>query len=119
MQFLLLLPVLLLIPSSAILPTAQIVPETPSSSPIYAAEAFYGPALPADNSLNLESSFPPSNDRGLCASLDDPVTNFEPPSSEFAFLVPRGNCTFEHKSRRAELYGASAVVVYNNAEVNK
>ncbi|GMH68203.1 hypothetical protein TrST_g5426 [Triparma strigata] len=116
MQFLLLLLVLLLIPSSAILPTAQIVPQNPSSSPIYAAEAFYGPSLPADNSLNLESSFPPSNDRGLCASLDDPVTNFDPPSSEFAFLVPRGNCTFEHKSRRAELYGASAVVVYNNAE---
>lgn len=104
---------LLLLPqTSAILPTMQITSST--SSPIYAATSFYGPIDPSSSSLS--SSQTPPNDRGLCSDLDDPVTDYDPPTNDFVFLVPRGNCTFEHKTLRAERYGAKAVIVYNNAE---
>ncbi|GMH90327.1 hypothetical protein TL16_g11734 [Triparma laevis f. inornata] len=104
---------LLLLPqTSAILPTMQII--SSSSSPIYAATSFYGPIDASSSSLS--SSQTPPNDRGLCSDLDDPITDYDPPTNDFVFLVPRGNCTFEHKTLRAERYGAKAVIVYNNAE---
>ena len=110
-----LLPLLLSLlptPTTSILPTLEIITH-PASTTYLASQALYGP-LP---SLSASPLKPPSTDPGLCSDLDSAVdSDFIPPSGNYVLLAPRGNCTFQHKTLRAEQYGASALVVYNTAE---
>ena len=101
--------------SHAVMPTFELEfrSESHSSTLIYASEAYFGPV---GKTRSLVPVYPPSTDAGLCDTTPD--LSFVPPSSSrpFAFIVPRGNCTFQGKTLQAARYGASAIVIYNTLQ---
>ncbi|GMI57201.1 hypothetical protein TeGR_g14511, partial [Tetraparma gracilis] len=115
-----LLPLLLLLllrPSLAVLPTDQIQFSSPSSPDLplfYASTAGFGVAPSASISSDLSVSLTPPSEYGLCEDLDSAADpSFVQPGAPFLMLVPRGNCTFQQKTLRAQQYGASAVAILN------
>jgi minor extracellular serine protease Vpr len=87
---------------------------TPAGLTIGYGNATGAPAAPLTGSLPLARSGTPSSTADACNVGG--VSPFAPGQfAGMAVLVRRGTCTFYEKSRNAQLAGAAAVVLYNNA----
>jgi minor extracellular serine protease Vpr len=64
------------------------------------------PAAPTSGSLPMDKTGTPTSTADGCAPIGDMTGK--------AVLIRRGTCGFYEKARRAQLAGASAVVLYNN-----
>jgi len=116
-----------LIVVDAVIPTAELLiwtnnGNTDDSTKLSVSQAFYGPTAPtqkestSDDDDRRKLIFPPANNPFLCRDADDVVIKQEILESTKGALmiVPRGGCTYEHKTWVAQtLYEASGVVVYN------
>ena len=124
--------------ATAILPTAAIdifLPDTAAKDPItlFASQAsFGGPVaqysqryhhfLEAGSSgksriggIGVTPTFPPEDDAYLCNEAEGwaDYTNKDKSSYyQSAILVPRGQCSFEHKALSAQRLGANAIIIY-------
>jgi subtilisin family serine protease len=83
---------------------------TPAGLTIGYGNAAAAPVAPLSGSLPLAKTGTPSTANDACA-----VAGALPDLTGKAVLIRRGTCGFYEKSRRAELAGAAAVVLYNNA----
>jgi subtilisin family serine protease len=81
---------------------------TPADLSIGYANAAAASPAPTSGSLSLAKTGTPSSGADGCAPADLGDLTGK------AVLIRRGTCTFYEKARRAELAGASAVVLYNN-----
>ena len=129
-------------PTSAILPTAAIdifLPDSSASNAItlFASQASFGGHVAqfseryhhfeeAGSSgksridgVGVIPKFPPENDGYLCneseGMADYSTNNDDIDKTAYyrsAMLVPRGQCSFEHKALSAQRLGASAIIVY-------
>mmetsp|Transcript_45742 Transcript_45742/g.50986 ORF Transcript_45742/g.50986 Transcript_45742/m.50986 type:complete len:789 (+) Transcript_45742:81-2447(+) len=92
------------------------------STKLSVSQASYGPKAPTQNDSNSDDDdrqrlvSPPANNPFLCQDADDVVINQEILESTkgAVMIIPRGGCTYEHKTWIAQtLYEASGVIVYN------
>lgn len=83
---------------------------TPANLTIGYANAAAAPPAPTSGSLPLAKTGTPTTTNDGCA-----VAGALPSLTGKAVLIRRGTCGFYEKARRAQLAGASAVVLYNNA----
>jgi minor extracellular serine protease Vpr len=83
---------------------------TPAGLTIGYANAAAAPLAPLYGSLPLAKTGTPASTADACT-----VTGPLPDLTGHAVLIRRGTCGFYEKARRAELAGASAVVLYNNS----
>jgi minor extracellular serine protease Vpr len=83
---------------------------TPAGLTIGYANAAAAPPAPLSGSLPLAKTGTPTTTNDGCA-----VAGALPDLTGNAVLIRRGTCGFYEKARRAELAGASAVVLYNNS----
>jgi subtilisin family serine protease len=82
---------------------------TPAGLTIGYGNAAAAPPAPTSGSLPLAKTGTPATTNDACT-----VAGPLPDLSGKAVLIRRGTCGFYEKSRRAQLAGASAVVLYNN-----
>ncbi len=82
---------------------------TPANVTAGYGNAAGSPPAPTTGSLPLARTGTPASAADACA-----VTGALPDLTGKAVLIRRGTCGFYEKSRRAQLAGASAVVLYNN-----
>jgi subtilisin family serine protease len=82
----------------------------PADLTIGYTNAAAAPPAPTTGSLPLAKTGTPTSTADACA-----VTGPLPDLTGQAVLIRRGTCGFYEKSRRAQLAGAAAVVLYNNA----
>jgi minor extracellular serine protease Vpr len=92
------------------LPTFHVTPADITAGYTNAAAA---PPAPTSGSLPMSKTGTPSTTNDACA-----VAGPLPDLTGTAVLIRRGTCGFYEKSRRAQLAGASAVVLYNNNPPN-
>jgi hypothetical protein len=99
---------------TAILPTAELIVVGDGSSPytLLASQASFGARL----SQNSEESYDLKHTDSL---LCDNVTVADSSTSTYEYensilLVPRGDCTYQHKAYQAQIMGAKAIIIYNN-----
>jgi minor extracellular serine protease Vpr len=83
---------------------------TPANLTIGYGNAAAAPPAPTSGSLPLARTGTPTTGNDGCA-----IAGALPNLTGMAVLIRRGTCGFYEKSRRAQLAGASAVVLYNNA----
>ena len=83
---------------------------TPAGLTIGYGNAAAAPPAPTSGSLPLAKTGTPASTADACAA-----TGALPDLTGQAVLIRRGTCGFYEKSRRAQLAGAAAVVLYNNA----
>ena len=60
----------------------------------------------------LTLSYPPDETNALLCRNMTSSSSYPKPPKPFVLLVPRGECTFETKAYHAQLFGASAVIIY-------
>lgn len=114
-----------LIPTAtAILPTAAVDVTVPASdgtstSPftytLFASQGNFATILPMtpDKNQQMTPALPPQEDPLLCDEYADDNSSFSNQFKEpFVLVVPRGSCTFEHKAIKAQLLGASGIIIY-------
>ena len=82
---------------------------TPAGITVGYANAAGAPTAPTTGSLPLAKTGTPTSAADACAA-----TGALPDLTGKAVLIRRGTCGFYEKSRRAQLAGAAAVVLYNN-----
>ncbi len=82
---------------------------TPAGLTAGYGNAAAAPPAPTSGSLPLAKTGTPTTTNDACTSAG-PL----PSLAGKAVLIRRGSCSFYEKSRRAELAGAAAVVLYNN-----
>lgn len=83
---------------------------TPAGLTIGYGNAAAAPPAPMSGSLPLAKTGTPTTTNDACT-----VAGALPDLTGKAVLIRRGTCGFYEKSRRAQLAGAAAVVLYNNA----
>jgi minor extracellular serine protease Vpr len=83
---------------------------TPAGLTIGYGNAAAAPPAPLSGSLPLAKTGTPTTTNDAC-TVAGPLPNL----TGKAVLIRRGTCGFYEKSRRAQLAGAAAVVLYNNA----
>ncbi len=83
---------------------------TPAGLTIGYANAAAAPLAPTSGSLPLGRTGTPASTADACT-----VTGSLPDLTGQAVIIRRGTCGFYEKSRRAQLAGAAAVVLYNNS----
>lgn len=95
---------------TAILPTAELIVATDgSSSPPYtllASQASFGARLYENSEESYELKHTSSL---LCENVTASASY-----ANSILLVPRGECTYQHKAFQAQSMGAKAIIVYNN-----
>jgi minor extracellular serine protease Vpr len=86
---------------------------TPADLEVGYSQASGSPDAPTSGSLPLSKTGTPTTTNDGCTGSP----TFPAPGSQTgnAVLIRRGTCTFYEKARNAQLAGAAAVVLYNNA----
>jgi minor extracellular serine protease Vpr len=82
---------------------------SPDGTAIGYTNAAAAPPAPTSGNLPMSRTGTPASAADACATTGD-----LPSLTGTAVLIRRGTCGFYEKSRRAQLAGASAVVLYNN-----
>ena len=59
---------------------------------------------------------PPSDNPWLCNTTLVATNSSSPYGADSIFLTPRGECSFDLKTRNAQSYGASGIFIYNNLQ---
>ena len=59
---------------------------------------------------------PPSDNPWLCNTTLVANSSSSPYGADSIFLIPRGECSFDLKTRNAQRYGASGIFIYNNLQ---
>jgi signal peptide peptidase-like protein 2B len=93
---------------TAILPTAELIVGGDGSSPytLLVSQASFGARL----SQNSEESYDLKHTDSLLCDNGTDSSTYE----NSILLVPRGDCTYQHKAYQAQNMGAKAIIIYNN-----